>query len=297
MPEVRRRRVADDEDKPVTRRRDRARAEEVDDEDDEIDATESRPAVKRRRPAPEPEVAEDDDEADDEEERPAPKAKRTRSADKPPPGIHVGLEGAESVAKSGAGSFSRLTLSREPELIKVLQNGPFVSYKQHWVRSGGNQGDRPYTCPETDDCPLCAVGDRSPSKVFIFNVLHLSTDDGEPKNKVLQIGITAYNSFKSTATPRGKDKPDFERDYWAVSRSGKGKQSQTNFNPVKERDLTEDWGEIFEGFKADELEDIVAESMDHLFDYTIIPVHSNKVLRDVARTLTEDEVEDDEDED
>ena len=275
MPEVRRRRVEeDDDDKPVARRRDRARVEEPDDKEPEDDPR--------------------NDEDDDTEPEEKPRRRSRKSAeDEPPPGIHVGLEGAERVAKSGAGTISRLTLSKEPELVKVLENGPFASYKQHWVKQGGNQNDKPYTCPETDDCPLCAMGHRW-SKVFVFNVLHLSPNDGKPTNKILQVGVKAYNSFKSTATPRGKDKPAFDKDYWAISRSGQGTSSQTNFNPVKERDLEEDWEEIFDEFEPADLGDIIEESCDHMFDWKIIqkPL-SNKELRDVARHLTEEDDEDD----
>lgn len=360
MPEVRRRRVA--EDKPVTRRRDRARAEEV--EEDEEEETPRRPrkaagatkkTTRRRPPEPEPEedeeeeveedeeeYEEDEEEEDEEEESPPPRRKKAaatkkaaprrtarrrpveededeeeeaprrpkkavakktaarstkkRASSKLPQGLHAGVDGAEAVVKSGGGGVTRLTLTKEPELIKVLENGPFVSFKQHWIPMGGGQGDRPYTCLERD-CPLCDGGDARPGKVFVFNILHLSTDEGEPVNKILQMGVTAYEAFKSAATPRGKEKPLFERDYWAVSRSGKNRKSQTNFQPMKDRDLEEDWSEIFEEFDIDDLPAIVEEAQENVFDISIIQTHTAKQLRDVARHLTEDDEEDDEDDD
>jgi hypothetical protein len=252
----------------------------------------------RRRPV--------EDDEDEEEEEPAP-SRRSRTAAKKasgvtkkrkgglPPGLHTGLAGAEAVTKSGGGGVVRLTPTKEPELFKALEDAPFVSFRQHWIPQGGGQGDRPFTCLEKD-CPLCDSGDRS-GKVFVFNILHLSTDDGEPTNKILQLGVKAYESFKAAATPRGKDKPLFNKDYWTITRSGKGNKSQTNFTPLKERDLEEDWEEIFELFTIEELPDIIAEAEEDLFDYSIIEVKTAKQLRDIARHLSEDDDEDEDEDD
>lgn len=356
MPEVRRRRVVD-EDKPVSRRRDRARADEIDeDEEEDVDATErpvrARKATKRttkkrattrRRPEPEPEeddeedydeeeeeldeeeeeeepppprrkkaaatkkaaparrrrAAPEEDEEDEEEEEP-PRRRRSTTARKasgttkkkaktgPRPGISRGQKGAEEVARASGGGVTRLTLSQQPELVKVLEPEPFCSFMQHWISSGPGQGDRPYVCLRVD-CPLCEIGD-SPNKTHLFNILHLS-GDAEPSNKVLQIGVKAFKAFVSAATPRGKERPIYDRDYWAISRSGKDQQSQTNFQRIKDEDLDEDWDEIFEYIGDAEIEDLVVEAQDHLFDDSIVQTHTAKQLRELARYAADDDDE------
>lgn len=290
MPEVRRRRVVDEEDPPVTRRRDRAREEaEVDDtETEDVDATQepvkARTTTKRRRaPAPVEDAEETDDDEDEVEE--APVSKKTTKGRKLPPGIHTGLAGAEAVRKAGGSGIRRLTLGEDPELIKVLEAEPFVAFRQHWINDGQGQGNRPYVCRE-GDCPLCEVGDN-PAKTIQFNVLHLSNTDGPPDNKVLALGVRAYAAFKSAAT--FKEKPAFDRDYWAITRSGKNQQSQTNFRPVKERDLEEDWDEIFENFDLEDLSEIIAEAQENNFEPDIITVPSRKALLDIAKYMVDEE--------
>jgi hypothetical protein len=184
-------------------------------------------------------------------------------------------------------------------LVKVLENGPFVSFKQHWVGQGGGQGDRPYVCIE-EDCPLCAMGD-SPSKTNIFNVLAFPLDS-EPENRTLRLAVKAYTAFKEQATPRGKEKPIFTRDFWAINRSGKQQQSQTNFKPVKVRDLVEDWDEILEHLDlaedatdaeiTAELEALIAEAKENLSTPSIVQVHTRKQLLEVAKYMAGDEEED-----
>jgi hypothetical protein len=131
------------------------------------------------------------------------------------------------------------------------------------------------------------MGDR-PGKTYMYNVLHLSGED-EPQVKVLQIAVTAYKAFVAAATPRGKETPVYDRDYWAISRSGKDQQSQTNFNKVKERDLEEDWEEILEYIDLDALPDIIEESKEDMFDEDIVQVTPRKALREIAKYMADDE--------
>lgn len=277
----------EDEAPPARRRRPRPDDEDEEEEEDEDDepAPPRRKATARTKKAPARRRPVEDDEEEDDE--PAPRRRRA-AGQKLPPGLHTGLEGAEAVNKGGSGNY--LTLSKDPALVKVLQSAPFVSFRQHWVGgSGGGQGARPYVCIE-DGCPLCDYGD-SPSKTSLFNVLHFPFDS-EPTNKTLRLGVKAYNAFKDQATPRGKEKPVFDRDFWAISRSGTEQQSQTNFKPVKLRDLEEEWDEIFENFDPADLDDIIAEAKTTLFSPSIIQVHTRKQLREVAKYLASDDEED-----
>jgi hypothetical protein len=185
-----------------------------------------------------------------------------------------------------------LSITGEPELIKFLEAAPFANFKQHWVPQGKRQPDRPYTCPGTG-CPLCKIGDVG-SKAFCFNVLHLSTG-GDPEPKMLQVAVKAFEALKEAATPRDADRPKIRVGYWAVTRSGKGQRSQTNFRPVKERDLEEDWSEIFEHFNFDELPDIIEEAKTQLLKPDFVRPSTIAQLQKVARLLSEEGGDDDDD--
>lgn len=291
----------------VVRRRDRT--DEVEDETEEVrrtprpedydDDTEPEPVVAdddtEEEPAPRPRrrqpVAEDEEEepaprkrraeVDDDDDEPAPAAKKTGL----PPGVRVGDEGvAKTMASRGSGA-DRVRLDKEPILIKFLEPENFVNFSQHWVPSGPGQPDRPYICFGLE-CPICDVGDR-PTTTILYNVLEVSDADG-PRHKILQIGTRANQALTEVAEDRKTGKPNRMRDYYAVSRSGVKQQSQTNFRPVKGRDLEDDWSEIFTTFGPDDLDDIIAEETEKCLNADYITGNTKKQLQEVAKYLTED---------
>ena len=278
MPEARNR--------PPARRRDRS--DEVDEFGDDIDATQT-PAVSpkstvvSRRDYDENDEVEDlDPEVEEEDETPV-RSNKTSSRSALPPGIRVGFAGVEETRKSAGASATRLALSGDPVLVKFLENEPFVTYRQHWMSQGGGQPDRPYVCIGVD-CPLCAIGDNA-SQTIAYNVLHLNTG-GEPTNKVAYFGIRAYNALLEAASDKATGAKRVERDFWAVNRSGKGQQSQTNFRPVKQRDLEDDWTEILESFDIDDLPQIIENAKGNVFDFSIVSVTSRQQLLEVAKFAT-----------
>ncbi len=300
MPEVRRRRTT----KPTE---DTAPAED-EASVTEIDATTRTTRTRRRDRADEPEAAEpeatgeDDKDWDTEtadvpassapepepEPEPAPSRRnKPAAATKPklPPGVHTGRAGVEAVRKARGDGSMRMQLGSEPELVAFLEDEPFATFSQHWVSQGGGGGNRPYTCPE-DDCPICEMGDRPNQQVY-YNVLHLSADNG-PKNMILPLGVRAARALDDAATSKKTGKPDILKDFFAVSKSGSKQQTQTNFRPIKEEDIVEDWIEILDNFKIEDLDDIIEESLTHLFDVSVVQVTPPKQLREVAAYLAED---------
>jgi hypothetical protein len=290
----------------ASRRRRAAEPEETPEDDDEVEPEEE-PAPKRRRPAPEPE--EDDDEPepapkrrrrpepeeepeeDDPEDEPAPKRRvkgKAAGAKKGglPQGVRTGWGGAEETLKAGGQSANRIELKGEPELVKFLEEAPFISCRQHWVSTEAGQGNRPYLCPGKSSCPLCDLGDFA-SPMYGFNVLHLSNGDF-PAVKTLQIGSKAYQALKETATNKTTGKIEVQKGYFAVSKTGKGQKAQTNFIPVKERDLDDDWSEIFEYFEADDLAAIIEESLEDAYGPDIIKPTPMRQLEEIARYLSDD---------
>lgn len=289
--------VEEEVEQPVQRRRDRARPA----------AKKAAPAKQTaRRPVPiedDEDEYEDEDEVDatdvdlDEDEEEVPQRRRpanrpTVAAKKgtPPPGVRVGLSGAEVTRKSASGGIDRLTLSSEPELFKVLGNDPdepFASFRQHWV-STGREGNRPYVCIG-QGCPLCELGD-SGSATYLFNILHLSGGTA-PTNKCLEIRGRTYTAFKEIAASRTTGKVQFDKDFWALSKTGAKANTQYNFQPVKPRDIKDDWSDVLEYFDLADMNAIIAKAKKKLYDYKVIRTHTKKELRDIARYLADDEDE------
>jgi hypothetical protein len=275
MADIRRREANRSAGAPVTRRRDTV--VDTGNEDDE--------------------TVVDDGFGDEEEEvHPRPKRRDTRDgdtddepprrSDKLPPGLRVGDAGAEETMRaSGGGSgIQRIALGSEPCLIKFLEPENFANYRQHWVPSGAGQPDRPYVCIGFE-CPLCDIGDRT-SATFMYNVLDMSSSDG-PTLKILQIATKANQALREASMDRVTGKPRRDRDFWAVSRSGKGQTSQTNFRPVKLRDLEDDWEEVLDHFDIADLDDIVGKAQDRCFDASIVTVTPKKGLDEVVKFLAE----------
>jgi len=275
--------------KTVVRRRDEVAARKskavVEDEDEDEEDEDEEDDVEDEDD--EDEEDEDEEEEDEATSVPARRKKSSGSAKSRglPPGIRVGMTGAEETRKSGGGA-DFITLSSEPVLIKFLEDAPFVSYRQHWVSMGSGQSDRPYTCIGTE-CPLCALADPSIA-TFSFNVLHLSGAD-VPKLKILKMGTKAFQALKETATDRVSGKVLLTRGFWAVHRSGKNQQSQTNFRPVKERDIQDDWEEVLEQVALDELPGYVKRAKAHCYDYTVVQVATKKQLQEMAKYLADDD--------
>lgn len=253
----------DDEDDEPPKRRRRARSEDADEE-------EERPRKSRRR------ARDDDDEDEDDDERPK----------RPVGSVRKGWKGHKENKEKGGDYPDELKVTNQPELVKFLQDEPFVSYRQHWVDNPPNGiRKKSWTCLE-DKCPLCDLGDR-PRTLTSFNVLHISTG-ADPENKILVLGNKAVGQLEGFASDP-KTGP-LDRLYWAISKSGKNQQTAYNFRPVKERDLEEDWD-----IEPEEVEEFIEDAMDRLYDHTSVQVPSRKQLKEIASGLTDDDDDDYED--
>jgi hypothetical protein len=296
MPEVKKRTATGT--KPVTRRRDLTVVDQEDGgyepdetteaDDDEYEVVEvrrkkSKPVAEEPEPEEEPETAEAEETEEEEEQ---PRKKKTG----PPPGIRLGNAGAEQTKRTGASGPPRLKIEKEPKLIKFLEPESLASFRQHWIPQAGGP-NRPYICPEKN-CPLCDLG-NNPGASIALNVLNLSAD-GQPANELCQIGIKAWESLKEIATDRKTGKLELQRHYFAVSKSGKVQTSQTNWRPVKESDIEDDWPEVLENFEMDELPSIIKEAKGNVFDWSVFTVPTIRQLRDVAKYLSEDPEDTDE---
>lgn len=262
---------------PVKRRSDAS-----DDGDDEV---EEEPRKKKSRAADDKEkprkskraVSRRDDDDDDDDDQPR----------RPKGSVRKGWKGHQENKAKGGDFPEELKIDGNPTLVKFLEDEPFVSYRQHWVDNPPNGiRKKSWTCLE-DDCPLCDLGDR-PRTLTSFNVLHISTG-GTPENKILTLGNKAVGQLEGFASD-DKTGP-LTRLYWAISKSGKNQSTAYNFRPVKERDLEEDW----EVDPAD-LEDLIEEAEERLYDDSAVQVPTKKQMKEIAQGLVDDDdLDDDED--
>jgi hypothetical protein len=269
----------------IKRRRDRVNEEPGnDDQEDEVaalkaklaalEATQEEPddddEVEVRRPArkdPAATSVRHSSSQDKEEEDDDPRPRKAKAKAAVPEGVRGGWSGADTTSSAGgdAGGVTWLKIAdKRVELFAFLEDAPLTSFRQHWLEPAGEGKSRPYLCPGSK-CPICAQGDN-PSGYFIFNVLHLS-GGSDPEVKALQINQSAYKNLKEVFADRKTGDPviNAEGVYASGKRAGQGFQTRTTFTKVKERDLQDDWPEVFEFFDIDDLAGMLNEAMEDLY--------------------------------
>jgi hypothetical protein len=172
--------------------------------------------------------------------------------------------GAFQKIASGKGGIFRV--EKDTRLIGFLEEENFASANRHWIEIIDSEtGKKRLTVkicikgidgvdkrPELPDgktdmgCPLCKVGD-SPKATAYFNVVDL-TDPSEPL--VWEATTDPFNKIARRYDLREKNgqhlnDPDI---YWAISKEKNGANDKGvtvySVDPVKERDLAEDWPSV-----------------------------------------------------
>lgn len=161
-------------------------------------------------------------------------------------------------------------------VIRFLGDAPYATYRQHWLERSGKKS---FVCPEDPDdkdgprCPLCDAGDKTRAQ-YAFNVIDL-TDGAKPQVFSWDVGIRLKNKLeKINNDPRIGP---LSANYFAVSRTGKGTNADTQLSPIKERDLWDD-------YKVEELSEAELERLKG-YDKSIIDVPSSSQLRSLADEL------------
>jgi len=122
------------------------------------------------------------------------------------------------------------------QIIKFLdQDGPFAVYKLHFL-SQKTEGQRSYVSHGPND-PLCTKLGSKPEEKRAFSIVNLSHPEG-PKRQML---IASPRLFKTLHAAHFSPQGPLTKNYWAVSRTGKMQTTTYHINPVKPRDLMEDW--------------------------------------------------------
>lgn len=129
-----------------------------------------------------------------------------------------------------AGFLERFTPTNERKLIKILDDRPVKSYRQHWV-DNSPVPKKSFVCEGKGNCPLCdKVGDKPQVRV-LFNVVDMSGN--APEVKTWTVGSILTDTLSGYAQDEFT-KPLNRNDlYWTISVSSTGKgRPNYNLNPV-----------------------------------------------------------------
>jgi hypothetical protein len=264
----------DDDEEYDDRPRGRSRRSRDDDDDDDAD----RPRGRSRR-------SRDDD--DDEDDRPRRSKRRSRDDDDERPRGKKRESGGWNEFNRNASETSSfahtIKLTKDPQLIKFLEDEPVHSWNQHWIE---REGKKSFVClGKRNECPLCDIGDK-PRSQSALNAIVID-EKGNPSNGVIIAGIKLANILQDKA----KSKP-LTDGYWSMAIHGKGGQSNYEVARVKERDLEEDWDT--DPLSSRDIKDAKEEMFE---PNDIIQTSSRKELNDIAKNYVGDYDGDDDDDD
>ena len=190
--------------------------------------------------------------------------------------VASGWEAADALSPQVSEGFpNEMRLSETAQIIRFIdQNGPFATFKQHWLDKPGKKS---YVCLNSkpgNDCPLCSVlGDTSRDK-RAFTVINFSAEGG-PEKQVLMAPSRLYKSLHlAHFSPQGP----LTKNYWAISRSGKMATTVYNLQAIKPRDLQEDWN-----IDGDNAETVVSAATS--FAPTLYRENSYAELLEVAEEM------------
>ena len=171
--------------------------------------------------------------------------------------------------------------TKDTQIVKILEATPYASFRRHWIDRVGI-GKRAYVCFQSigKECPLCNIGDK-PGAVTAFN-LAVIADDGVAQNKTWDCGVKLSQQLKTYHTDPKIGPLDKRTLYFAVSMSEASQRQQktTMVNPVRERDLLEDWG-------TPPLDDgQLAKLLEKCYTADIVTMNTRHELEEVAAEMT-----------
>jgi hypothetical protein len=185
--------------------------------------------------------------------------------------VQAGWGAAESKLTTKSSEYPNdFKFTKEPQLVRFLEDAPFAVYQQHWIE---REGKKSFVCLE-DECPLCIIAGDKPRGRFAFNVLVLSGEE-----QTVQI-LTAPPTFARMLRSANDDerRGPLTKHYWAISREGTGPQTTFNLERVRVTDLAEEW-------------EMDAESVDVLaanavkYDASTVYVSPKDEMTTIARSL------------
>lgn len=207
--------------------------------------------------------------------RDEPRGRRSRDEDDEDETVSRGrgwdAYGAQRAKK--ASNPHRLQVKDKEVIVKFLEPEPFAVYEQHWV------GNRSYTCPEENKCPLCDAG-WDTRTLALFNVVLVETAE----SMFFEAGPAAAKKIRSASEKKSTSPINRDGLYFSLTRK---KQSNGFYDyeveKVDEDDLEQYYK--YEPLSKDELRD----AKDNLFDDSVIPVTKRRDLVAVADSDEDDD--------
>lgn len=188
--------------------------------------------------------------------------------------VQSGWEAAEKLVTASGDYPTEFKFNEgEFQVIKFLDpNGPFAIYKQHFLQQK-TVGKRSYVSLGPND-PLCTKLGSKPEDKRAFTIANLSAAGG-PQRQMLIASPRLYKTLHAAHfSPAGP----LNKNYWAISRTGKMQQTVYHLTPIKPRDLMEDWQ-----INAEEAEKALADMKP--YERSVIKEHSWAELEEIANQL------------
>lgn len=185
--------------------------------------------------------------------------------------IQSGWDAGEKLTPSSTGYTKEFKFTDGGfQVVKFLdQDGPFAVYKQHFLNN--KEGQKSYLSLGPND-PLCVKLGSKPEEKRAFSIVNLSAEGG-PQRQML---IASPRLWKALHAAHYSPQGPLTRNYWALSRTGKQQTTAYHVNPVKGRDLMEDWQieeaaaeaavTSFEPFTRDAIKTPTWEELDAIAD-------------------------------
>lgn len=150
--------------------------------------------------------------------------------------IQGGWGAAKKAMTSGNKSFtSDFRLGEDTQLIKFMSPDPIAVYRQHWVNER-TEGKKSFICLGAK-CPLCRVAGHKADQKIAFSILNVSSEGMEVQLWAVGPRLAEMLDQNNRDSRLGP----LDRGYWAVKKSGKGPKTSYSINPVKERDVPDDF--------------------------------------------------------
>ena len=134
---------------------------------------------------------------------------------------------------------------KETELIKILDEGPFAVFKQHWIERGPNK-KKSFNCLKDDDdqgdCPLCDdLGDRPKPQAWV-NVVNVLEEPDKREVLIWKVGSLVGDILENAANEKRTSPINKPGLYWSVEKKVKSKRVEYHIQAVKEdEDFATDW--------------------------------------------------------
>ena len=187
--------------------------------------------------------------------------------------VQAGWEAASAFLKPKEKSnayASDFKFSDQAQLVRFLDDAPFIVYEQHWI---DREGRKSFVCLG-DECPLCTIAGDKPRARFAFNILGFT--DGTPEVQIMTVPITMARQLQAANDdPR---RGPLTKYYWSVSRLGMGRDTQYTLERVRATDLAEEWE-----LDADDLDAVAAKAVK--YDTKAVYISPREELLEVARAL------------